>query len=272
VRRILVCLAIGALLLSACASEDGADTRADPAPDKYDEAVADASAWFEATGGIYDQTATIILDYLGRRFGLTVEQVARAGLLEVADTPAAESFRPYLRLLDPAYQANAAMIAAEDDEINVLTLPALHCDRVPLDPGHMTTLESALGQGEYEATHAVLAYEWLDELNCIPEDEVEARKAAAVGPLLAVAEQAGLDTDLGIEAAVMLHYAGHGDAVPAGWVQEVLDAQNPDGGWSPRPGEGSGAHTTSLAMWFLLASAAGGDDAVPWIPDAPAGD
>jgi hypothetical protein len=60
-------------------------------------------------------------------------------------------------------------------------------------------------------------------------------------------------TDLRVDAMSFLAAAGRHDLIQASWVDELLDAQLPGGGWRSNPTDPVATdHTTGLALWLLL--------------------
>lgn len=231
------------------------------------EAVDRAMEWLDRTGNLDDPTATLVLSYVKRRFAIPAGDGVWG---ELDPDPTLEGeLAAFRRLVDPGFTAPVEDILGASGP-DALTVPALYCDRIEVPPGHLDVLEAALGQGPYEATHAVLALTWMGELGCLAPEEFRTRTERAVGVLVEIAAQEP-PTDVAIEAAVMLHYAGHGDSVSEELVAAVLDAQNSDGGWSPSPGERSSAHTTALAVWLLSEEANPDLEPVQWIGVEPRG-
>lgn len=266
---ILICVLLGV----ACAASGRERGGGVDSPVKRDmhEAIARGLAWIEANSTLVDPAATILLERLKSRFGVEVDPALKDRLLRNSDAPELDEIRPYLRLIDPNLVLDPATVSAPRNGVDALTLPALWCDRVPLPGEHLAALDAALAQGGYEATHAALALTWIDELDCLPEAEVDPLKEKAGSAIAAIAASQSA-TDLGIEAALMLHYTGHGNEVDPVWVSEILASQNPDGGWPPEPGEASSSHTTALALWLLSEEAAEGKAPTAWIPSAPDSD
>ena len=64
----------------------------------------------------------------------------------------------------------------------------------------------------------------------------------------------------------MLEYVGAADRIQSAWVDAILAAQHPDGGWGERPPDPSNDHTTALALWVLLAQSGRPRVDVPWVP------
>ncbi len=200
-----------------------------------------------------------LFGYLHRRFGLELVNAAGAALHEVP----MEQERPELaaifrRLVDPGARVPKRTIAELSTPIDRMTASALHCDRIRLPENWNDVLREATRIGGYALTHAALASQWTLEQGCRPEIEVavlQERQIEALGALVDGRDTltVGNATDLWIEALVMLYYLGAADRIDPAWLEALLDAQRPDGGWPLGPGaKRSDPHPTALALWVLL--------------------
>lgn len=243
-----------------------APTLADQSP--TEGAVAAAIAFLEADLP-QDPIAWVSLAVIDRRFELG----AFAGLnaryheeLAAANGADRSTLQVFLRLLDPGATIDPADLAAITDGIDFLTSRALHCDRLGLPENFQLSLRSAITAGGYHLTHAGLALQWIEENRC---DTPWSRRlrVLAIQRMASIPEPDKRVTDLELEAATFLSYMGREDLLTPGFVESVLAAQRPDGGWSPdsalEPDEVHW-HPTSLALWLLLEHAP--PELVPMIP------
>ena len=263
------CLALGAL--GACdgrgtdadsspAATDGPSARPRPpaapgaATDPVHAAIERARAFLAARPR--DTTGSLLfLDLLHRRFGL--EEFA--GMLAEYDRLAAGMPRPApdvlssRRLLDAGTRIEPELLRRLVSKVNRITHPALHAREVPLPGRYANRLARAADAGGYELTHAGLALVWLAEhgrTDVVDEAFVE-RVARDMAALLQPADGT---SDLEIEAATFLHALSRGELVPTAFIDAVLDAQLPDGGWPADPAapDEPNDHTSALALWLLL--------------------
>ncbi len=153
---------------------------------------------------------------------------------------------------------------------------ALHCDRNGVPPTWNTILGDATVLGGYALTHAVLATEWTLENRCrsaIDLAPLRARQRVALEALLddpesLVSRDAARDADIWTEALALLVWIGGAESMEPRWMEAMLAAQRPDGGFSESsvPGTSSSAHTTAFALWVLLQSDESNPGRMPMIP------
>ena len=138
-----------------------------------------------------------------------------------------------------------------------LLVSALYCDRVGLPESFAEVLAKAVSQGRYAATHALLAWVWIQENRChlaVPAGFFEdmCRAVARI-----IDEDPTSVNDIKLEAAAFLCLARQMHRVDLGFVRRVIAFRNEDGGWG-RPVEGAGNpgasswHSTILALMILL--------------------
>jgi hypothetical protein len=145
----------------------------------------------------------------------------------------------------------AGDLMAVDAETDRVTVPALYCDG--LDADYFTLLTQAANGKDYTLTHALLATIWIQENHYqlpLPRSFIERMYQDT-------AELIGNDpviTDLELEAATFLYMAGQGSMVNSVFIQNVIDAQNVDGGWrlSNNMSMDSNWHTSVLGLLLLL--------------------
>lgn len=260
-------LAVWALLLPGLAGAAG---------DRLALAQDRALAYFAAVDAP-DPSWLSLFGYLHRRFGVEARLASGQAAHALRDGVARpEVYAVYRRIDDPAAQVDKATIAALPTAIDRITASALHCDRIPLPPDWLAILARAARAGAYALTHAVLATEWTVENGCLRRDQVAALHSEQVGLLEALIEtRAGLAsryesaTDLWVEAVVMLSYSGAADRIRAGWIDDLLALQRPDGGWPRHPrATRSDPHTTALALWVVLQHRQPDAPAIRWIAPA----
>lgn len=220
-------------------------------------AVAKAIAFINRTREPY---GLLFLDIMHRRFG--VPEFADA--LERYDAVMAErpDEAPLLRVLRRIADADNPIQPDDWDHVKIHTdrmlVCALYCDRLGLPPEFAETLVRDVKAGGYYATHALLAWIWVQDNRCevrLPDGFVEEmyRTVAAI-----IDEQPTTINDLKLEAAAFLCLARQGSRVNPRFVQRVVAIQNEDGGWGkldvvdPAKPDESSWHSTILALLLLL--------------------
>jgi hypothetical protein len=134
-----------------------------------------------------------------------------------------------------------------------LVVCALYCDRLGLSPSFFSEmLDKAADAGGYYLTHALLAVIWLREYGGdleLPAAFVENLYGANAALISADARTV---SDVKLEAAAFLHFAGQGARVDRTFVESVLLTQQRDGGWGKSGDTRSDWHATILALLLLL--------------------
>ena len=163
------------------------------------------------------------------------------------------TYRLFRRLMDRETPLDPDDLALVENEIDFVTVRALHCDRLDLGADYVERLLEAAGGERYALTHAGLAWRWLQENGCALEVPA-GFEAALVDSMAALIDRAEPVTDLEIEAAALLHALGHAERVPPTFIAQVLAAQGPGGGFrmSSARDEEPNFHTGMLAFWLLF--------------------
>jgi len=202
-----------------------------------------------------------LFGYMHRRFGLVVPDAAGTPLHTVrAGVARPEVFAVYRRIDDPSARVEKRQIAELPTAIDRITASALHCDRIALPDDWVQILLKATRAGAYALTHAVLAAEWSVENGCLERAEMEdlhRQQELHLVELVArrdeLATRYAAATDIWIEAIAMLYYSRAGARVRDEWIDSLLAAQRPDGGWPRGPAATrSDPHATALALWIVL--------------------
>jgi hypothetical protein len=202
------------------------------------------------------------------------EVIARAEAAEASgDAALATQLRAWRRLFDPLHQISPAEYG-QLSGLDAITFAAIYCHQFPLDDSDVLALADHVSQGGYATTHALLALLWAIDNDCpMPPSYDSGLLSGAVGRVYDIAaSQSGLLTDLRIEAMALLAAVGRHDLIQSSWVDQLLDAQHPNGGWREFPGDlDTLDHTTALALWLLLQLAEdrkvlSGFVAQPWDP------
>lgn len=153
-------------------------------------------------------------------------------------------------------------------EVAVLITDALYCDVVPVTNEDLARWDALTERGGYEATHVVMAWFVAGDVGCDDSGIAEAGQRAAdrVAAEFTARLAAGVDAadvdDLMIEQAAFLERVGRGDILTPAFIEALVAAQLPDGGWPRNVGDTtSDWHATALAVWALSAATTPSADA-----------
>lgn len=203
--------------------------------------------------------ALLFMGLMHRRIGVP----AFADCLERYDAVLAEhpDRAPVLRVFRRMFDAGNPIQLDDWKHVTIQTdrllVSALYCDRLGVPPSFAEALARAVSQGGYAATHALLAWIWIQENGCelaVPDGFVEQMYAAVAA---IVDEDPTSVNDIKLEAGAFLCLARQSARVDIGFVRRVVAFQNADGGWG-EPAEGAGSpdesswHSTILALMILL--------------------
>lgn len=203
--------------------------------------------------------ALLFMGLMHRRFG--VEEFADARERYDAVLPEHPDRAPVLRVFRRMFDANNTLQPDDWERVTIQTdrllVSALYCDRLGLPSSFAEALTRAVSQGGYAATHALLAWVWVQENGCelaVPDGFVD-EMAGAVAAI--IDEDPTSVNDIKLEAGAFLCLARQSARVDLGFVRRVIAFQNADGGWGV-PTEGAGTpdesswHSTILALMILL--------------------
>ncbi|MGB9959108.1 MAG: hypothetical protein ACPLKQ_01115 [Candidatus Bathyarchaeales archaeon] len=215
-------------------------------------AVEKAIAFFKDTREPY---ALLWLNVIYRRFGVSefADALQRYDQLIAEKPEQAPLLRVFRRIAVYDNRLQAGDLQAVTAEVDLITVPALYCDRSGLPDNYTATLAKAVSRGEYMLTHALLAVIWVCENGCegkLPKDFIESVYCANA----ALINDDQMVNDLELEAAAFLYLAGQGARVDYAFIERVIAVQNDDGGWSyssDSPGE-SNWHSSILGLLLLL--------------------
>jgi len=203
--------------------------------------------------------ALLFMGLMHRRFG--VKEFANALELYDAELPKHPDRAPVLRVFRRMFDANNPIQLEDWEHVTLQTdrllVSALYCDRLGLPESFADVLARAASQGRYAATHALLAWVWIQENGCqLPAPaglfEDMCRAVARI-----IDEDPTAVSDIKLEAGAFLCLAHQVHRVDLGFVKRVIAFRNADGGWG-RPVEGTGNpgesswHSTILALMILL--------------------
>jgi len=138
--------------------------------------------------------------------------------------------------------------------IDRITATALYCKEEPLPKTFLNSIHSMANHGGYPLTHATLALLMAKSNGCdISELQFQEELNFHNNRLSALLNRVKPESDLGIEAIVMLyltgnvpHHSARAARIDPKWILRILDSQHTDGSWYQND------HTTVLAIWALL--------------------
>ncbi|PVX26081.1 MAG: hypothetical protein CW691_02535 [Candidatus Bathyarchaeum sp.] len=202
-----------------------------------------------------DPYGLLFLDAMYRRFGVAefADAVERYDQTDTDTHPEGAALRIFRRIVDRDNQYRDGDLNALHIDIDLLTEPALYCDRFGLPEDYAEMIQSAVDTGDYLLTHALLSLIWIEENGCevtLPEGFVE-QTYSDVADLINYYPDMTPYLDLRVEAAAFLCLAGQSDLVENDFVEYILETQLIDGSWDNINSERRW-HTTVLALILLL--------------------
>lgn len=216
-----------------------------PTQTNYSTSAAKAIRFFE---WVQAPEAMLFLDVMHRRFG--IEEFADAlqrfdQLYQCSDQPSVTHL--FRRIADYNNPMSVEDFLRVRSSLDIITLPALYCDRLDLPSNYLTVLEEGVSSGGYKLTHVLLAWIWIQENGCelgLPDGFIEDMYHANA----ALIDTDPFVTDLEMEAAAFLCLAGQSELVDDSFLERVIASQDLDGGW----GSDMRWHTTVLGLLYLL--------------------
>jgi hypothetical protein len=219
-------------------------------------AVANAVSFLK---GAREPHALLFMGLMHRRFA--IEEFADTLERYDAVLPEHPDRAPVLRVFRRMFDANNPLQPADWEHVTIQTdrllVSALYCDRLGLPESFADALVRAVSQGAYAATHALLAWVWVQDNGCklaVPDGFVD----RMYGTVAAIIDDDPTSVnDIKLEAGAFLCLARQSARVDLGFVRRVIAFQNDDGGWGV-PAEGAGNpdesswHSTILAVMILL--------------------
>lgn len=228
----------GLLMLSHCKAN------------RYHEEIGRAVAYLNGRGEKLQPVAVPILSNLQRQYKIPVNIAAAERIAQGGKNERRHVFQRHM---------HNGSVASRDDimklrGIDHTTAVALYCDLYALPLNFFSEVRSLANQGGYALTHATLAMAMVRAKNCTYDRKVyQAELRRQINQLRFLLQNTRVDSDLGIEAILMLHLsrrspdmAGEPSHVNPLWIEQILAAQSPDGSWYQND------HTTVIALWLLL--------------------
>jgi len=197
----------------------------------------------------------LFLDAMYRRFGIPefADAVERYDQTNTDTHPEGAALRIFRRIIDRDNQYRDGDMNSLYVDIDLLTAPALYCDKFGLPEDYPDMLQNAVDTGDYLLTHALLALIWIEENGCevdLPEGFTEQIYDDVAG-IIEYYPAMTPYLDLRLEAAAFLCLAGQSDLVDDEFVEYIIETQFPDGSWDNTKTDYRW-HTTVLALILLL--------------------
>ncbi len=218
--------------------------------------IANAIAFLQQTR---EPHALLFMGLIHRRCG--VQEFANAAALYDEVLRAHPDRAPVLRVFRRMFEADNPIRLEDWEQVTLQTdrllVSALYCDRLGLPESFAGALGRAVSQGRYAATHALLAWVWVQENRCqlaVPDGFLE----KMYGTVAAIIDEDPTTVDdIKLEAGAFLCLAHQVARVDLGFVRRVVALRNGDGGWGQAIGgtgkpDESSWHSTILALMILL--------------------
>ncbi|MBL8032261.1 MAG: hypothetical protein JNJ69_01060 [Leptospiraceae bacterium] len=226
------------LLVSACTGN------------KYDGAINGALGYLNARGEKLTPVAIPVIENLKKKFSISIETTAAQK--RALQNLSAEQ-RVFFRHMDSRFMVSREQVR-QLRGINHITAAALYCDVYGLPPYFFRSLRKMANDGNYALTHALLALVIIRGQQCSYDRNIYQRELnTQIRQLRQLMRATAPDSDLGIEAILMLHLAnrsperaGEPSFVNPEWIEKIIGSQSPDGSWYQND------HTTVIALWLLL--------------------
>lgn len=207
--------------------------------------------WIVAHDEAHEGLALILVDMIARRFGIKSLLALWDRAEPSPDSAKSHDERILMRISDARVLASEADFEKLHSPIDRFTTRALFCRELGFPEGYAETLRENTAHGDYEATHVLLAFFWMEERGCtLPEsDEIRAEAIAITASL--IDHDHNEITDLELEAAAFLAYEGAANRIPVGFLEGVLAAQSEDGGFADGAKGDLNLHASALGLWYL---------------------
>lgn len=159
------------------------------------------------------------------------------------------------RLIDKNYNISIDELKMGfDNSIGELMLQAVYCDIFPIDKQKIfDKLFIFSDSSGYQLTHALLVLQWLEENNCMNDEETIKLKQKTALNIFNMINHTNELNDLTIEGIAFLLYSDFRNFVKQEWMDNLIELQQQDGGWTwDNNEEISNLHTSVLSLWAIL--------------------
>jgi hypothetical protein len=200
------------------------------------------------------QNLVMIVEYLQRAYGMQSTLDAKKIL---KSPPVYDDEKEQMKFFAKLYGAHTAInkndIATQKGLIKLMAW-SINTELYKLDKEYSEMLWSYSSAKDRNLTHAALCLAWIKEQGAQKYvRDADSLEKYQVPQLLALAMDEGYSSDTGLEALVGLIRLGHSSLIRPEWIEKIIAAQLPDGGWPIIKDEKiSNDHTSLLADWILL--------------------
>lgn len=215
------------------------------------DAIVRGLVYFSAREMRLDPDAVLIHEYLKDRFGLP-ELFSAEHLLAKIRRDTVGQLHKFLRLAEPV-PFRPEFLETQVTSFDNITLAGMWYDKLPEPSILIERINMAPLDEPYTATHALWAIAMAQQCFDAELDTVMEHRLVEKVKAIMERTQPGWD-DEAIEAMALAQYHDTTYVPPHGYIQELVNVQNPNGSWSWNQGQevmGS-QHTTVLALWALL--------------------
>jgi hypothetical protein len=200
------------------------------------------------------QNLVMIVEYLQRVYGMQSAVNAKKIL---KSPPVYDDEKEQMKFFAKLYGGHTAIgkndIVAQKGLIKLMAW-SINTELYKPDKEYSEMLWSYSSVKDRNLTHAALCLAWIKEQGAQKYvRDADSLERYQVAQLLALALEEGYSSDTGLEALAGLIRLGRSSLIRPEWIEKIIAAQLPDGGWPILKQETiSNDHTSLLADWILL--------------------
>lgn len=244
----LAVVGITIVLLKIPAFPDGSK------PAAYETSINTGLAYLKDNEEQIAYSQWFILDYLQRKYGLDEAFSARnREISPPQEEDSLQEFHVHKRIAYPDQLINELPLEGASS-MRQMMMMAAHCDHIPLPADYEQLVRKNIQAGDYDMTHVAFSLERMKENGCAFPAELDKELRDDVSQrMVDLAKDISTKPDLRYEAVAFLMHMGRRDLVQAEWIKQIVQQQQPDGGWKVNHEDSaSNDHATVLALLALL--------------------
>lgn len=223
---------------------------------KEEKAILRAETYVADSIHITDTSERIFFSYLQRKYDLGNKIGVSGPPMDLHEDPRTypEHLHFLARVAYPDRIVNTGPKQSElDDPIKITNIYSANCDHLTLPPNFWPSMEKSIQDGSYYLTHVALAFEFMKDNGCALHPTAQDMSNRVNEGMVKLADDPGTVADLRYEAVAFLLMRGEDDLVKPEWINQIVEEQREDGGWTEKVGGSKNSpHATLLAMWSLL--------------------